>query len=369
MLNALFSGIKEQLRGFCRCCVMSNSSFLLPFFLTPLSWVYGIGVSLRGWLYDVGVFSSYESSLPVVSIGNVTAGGNGKTPLCLLVAQELRARGFSPVILSRGYGGRTRGPKRVYHSDTPASVGDEAILMFQSSVAPVYVARRRADGAQVIERDQAGDVIVLDDGFQHRALARDVDIVSVNAGSEDAVAEFCAGRLLPLGRFRERRTKALSRADIVVISERAVSEDSSGEGIDGRLLAVLPSSVKVYRSTLEADGVRFIHSSKALSPTEVVAFAAIANPEGFFTSLERLGFAVRDRVQFRDHHAFTEEDLQKLLTRAGQLPLVCTAKDAVKVNRLTASVRSHVAALHVRAKVLPSDAFATQIARMVKSKR
>lgn len=348
---------------------MGSSSFFLPFFLTPLSWIYRVVVALRGWLYDVGVLRSYVSSLPVVSIGNVTAGGNGKTPLCILVAQELRSRGFSPVILSRGYGGRTKGAKRVYHSDTPRTVGDEAILMFQSGIAPVYVARRRAEGAELIEREQAGDVIILDDGFQHRALARDVDIVSVYAGSDDSIVEFCSGYLLPLGRFREPRKEALARADIVVISERAVSGDVTGEGIDSRILALLPSTVKVYRSTLDAQGVRHIDSTQELAPTEVVAFAAIANPAGFFTSLEHLGFTLRERVEFGDHYAFTEQDIQKLRARAGELPLVCTVKDAVKLMQLPASCRAGVAALHVRAKVIPSDAFATQVARMVKSRK
>jgi tetraacyldisaccharide 4'-kinase len=239
--------------------------------------------------------------------------------------------------------------------------------MFQSGVAPVYVSRARAEGARLIELDQAGDVIVLDDGFQHRALARDVDIVAVYAGSDESISSFCRGELLPLGRFRERRNAALSRADIVVISERRISRTGMQDSIDSRLLAVLPTNTKVYRAILEAEAVQFIEDRDVLMPSAVVAFAGIANPEAFFTSLETLGFVVEQRFAFPDHHHFSQSDLEKMVSAANGLPLVCTQKDAVKVQRLAAHLRSRVAALNVRTKVLPADAFAVQIARMIQA--
>ena len=178
--------------------------------LRALARIYGAIVSVRGWLYDRGLLATYKSNLPVVSIGNVTAGGNGKTPLCLFVADALKAKGLRPAIVSRGYGGTVRGPHRVTDTDRPREVGDEPVLMARHG-HPVYIARRRVGAVKLIEREASADVIVLDDGLQHRSLCRDVDIVSIFAGTNEAVENFIKGELLPLGLFRDNRSIALTR--------------------------------------------------------------------------------------------------------------------------------------------------------------
>lgn len=330
--------------------------------------LYGGIVSVRGLLYDLGVLRQYRSKLPVVSVGNITAGGNGKTPLCLFLAGQLEARGMRPVILSRGYGGTEKGPYRVQLSDIPATVGDEPLLMAQAGVAPVYIARSRALGARQIERDSAGDVIILDDGFQHRALARNVDIVSIFAGTASSIEEFLEGRLLPAGLFREPRDRALKRASLFVISERKVVVGQEALGtLDERLLKVLPAGTSVYRAYFEAAGVHLLVSGETLAPGRVQAMAAIANPGTFFDSLEQLGFEIVQRTEYPDHSPFSEAEIRALLKRHPGLPILCTAKDAVKLHAMPTDIRQHVAVLSVKLKVVPADSFMVQVHRKLLS--
>lgn len=332
--------------------------------LTISSALYGGITSLRGWLYDHKFLRSYKSSLPVVSIGNITAGGNGKTPLCLFIAEELTKRGYRPAILSRGYGGRLRGPHKVTSADTPHDVGDEPILMARRGF-PVYVARSRVKGAQLIEREGGANVVLLDDGLQHRALCRDVDVVSIFAGTEKAVEDFIRGELLPLGMFREPRRRALRRASLVVVSERRVLSAGDLPAIDERLLRLLPVPSTVFRSYLELNGIHWMESEKALMPGTVGAFAGIANPEGFFRSLEELGFVVVARHAYPDHHAFSEIELREKMALHPELPFVCTEKDAVKLAGFDVALRERIAVLRVAARVVPGDAFLVQIERRI----
>jgi tetraacyldisaccharide 4'-kinase len=317
---------------------------------------------LRGSLYDLGIFRSYRSRIPVISIGNVTVGGNGKTPLALYLAAELAARGWRPVILSRGYGGRFKGPQRVSATNRVEDVGDEPLLMAQTGDSPVYIARSRAAGARLIESDASGDVILLDDGLQHRALARNLDIISIFAGNELAVTEFAKGELLPLGLFREVREVAM-----IVIAERRVVLDSKGLApIDTRLMNTLPVAATVYRSFFEASEVQHLTSAQPLGACRVNAFAGIANPDTFFESLEQLGYTLLGKNSFADHHAFSEVDLQKILAQYPGIPLVCTAKDAVKLAGMSVELRSQCAVMRVKLKVIPSDAFIVQIERKIR---
>lgn len=333
-------------------------------FLHLAACLYRGVVQARAALYDFGVVRPYRSRLPVISIGNVTAGGNGKTPLCLYVASECALRGLRPAILSRGYGGLEKGPYRVEASDSPRRVGDEPLLMAQSGIAPVYISRARARGARLIEAHGLADVIILDDGFQHRGLARDVDIVSVFAGNPEAVEDFIEGKLLPEGRFREPRDRALRRASLIVVSERSVlPEGGALPPIDERLLKALPRGVAVYRAYFEASSAVSLESGQPIPRGPVHAFAAIANPEGFYDSLARLGYTLLSKTSFPDHHEFSRRDVEGLLAKASGLPLVCTSKDAVKLRAMGASCVSGCGVLDVRVKVVPTDAFMVHIQR------
>ena len=328
------------------------------------SLLYGVVTSIRGWMYDRRLLRSYGSSIPVISVGNVTAGGNGKTPLCMLLVEELRRRGYRPAVLSRGYGGKLRGPHRVVSSDSPEQVGDEPVLMASAGI-PVFVSRRRVRGIKMIEAQGEFNVVVLDDGFQHRALRRNVDIVSIFAGSERAIEEFVRGALLPAGLFRERRDSALKRASMVVVSFRSVINTDELPAVDPRLLRLLSASAPVFRSYLKNAGVKSLSDGSRVEPQRVCALAAIANPEGFFQSLERQGFVLEAKFPFPDHHQFSEGEVLELLNQHPQTRFVCTAKDAVKLKGCSRQVLERFAVLHVKAQVVPSDAFFTQVERLL----
>lgn len=336
--------------------------------LKGLSLLYGAITRARNALYGCGALRSYASALPVISVGNLTVGGNGKTPLCLYLVEELRLRGLKPVILSRGYGGRLKGPYRVRPTDSARDVGDEPLLMAIASGGPVVVARSRAHGARMIESEKLGDVIVLDDGFQHRALGRDLDIISMFAGSEDALDAFVKGELLPLGRFREDRDGGLQRAGLFVVSYRNVVP--SGEEmpvVDARVLSLIPPGVTVFRAAYEFLEVRALQSGSAVTPRKIHAFAGIANPQGFFSSLERVGYAVEARHEFPDHYAFTEDELSRLVDANPGVLFVCTEKDAVKIRGMSERIVAAFAEFRVRLKVMPSDAFIVAVMRSIQN--
>jgi tetraacyldisaccharide 4'-kinase len=331
-----------------------------------LSVLFGFITSARNSLYDTGILRRYVSSLPVVSVGNLTVGGNGKTPLCLYLIEALKGRGLNPVILSRGYGGSLKGPHIVQPSDSPKAVGDEPLLMALTGGVPVVIARSRAEGARLIERERLGDVIILDDGFQHRRLARQVDIISAFLGTPASVNDFVAGELLPLGRFREDRDAGLSRSSLFVASlRRVVSAGAEIPPIDERALARIPAGVPVFRSGYEWIDVRSLKDGAGVSPRPVHAFAGIANPQGFYDSLVETGFEVVKRFEFSDHYAFSEAEVARLVEENPEALFVCTEKDSVKIREMSERIRSAFAEFRVRLKVVPADAFVVSILRAI----
>ncbi|MCB0339563.1 MAG: tetraacyldisaccharide 4'-kinase, partial [Bdellovibrionales bacterium] len=210
-------------------------------------------MDIRNWLFDNKVFSIYKSNLPVICVGNLSAGGNGKTPLVRMIVSELQKIGMQPVVVSRGYGGKIKGPYKVSVSDTPIDVGDEA-LIYAGDGVPTVIGRSRVAAVKFVESNKVGNVVVLDDGFQHRWLARDLNIVTVNCATDSDVEAFLVGHLLPLGRFRENRDRALSRADMIVFARRSLS-DGDGD-IDPRLVPFGKKVGLYYSSAFSAP--RFI---------------------------------------------------------------------------------------------------------------
>lgn len=326
--------------------------------LQLLSVLYGAVVRLRSWCFDRGVTARYTSSIPVISIGNLTAGGNGKTPLTMALATELRARALSPVVLTRGYGGNIRGPRLLTGSERPSETGDEPLLMARAGFR-VVISRSRVDGARMIERERLGDVIILDDGFQHRALNRSLDILAIDVSSPEAIERFLAGRLLPAGRFREPRDSGLARAQMVVLTDRGFRRIPQREQ-DSRVLALLPRSLQIYRSAVELREISNSKGERLSAPAAVVAFCAIANPDPFFSTLEEAGFTVLDRVTFPDHHNFSVHELRALRDRFLGAPLVCTEKDLVKLDD------PEVFAARISTRISPLDAFSVQVLRAIK---
>ena len=304
-----------------------------------LSFIYEKVTDLRNTLYDRGVFHTASLNARVISIGNLTTGGTGKTPLTALVANSLSAHGSPVCILTRGYG-RKESRKRVLVSDGKNALADADA----GGDEPVELARNLQERAIVIadaDRLSAGEwavrrfgtaVFVLDDGFQHRKLKRDLDIVCI-----DATDPFGGGELLPAGRLREP-LKGLQRADIAMITRADLVRHI--DTIKADLLEINP---KLDIFTCRTRIKRLIGSNDAANNGEQLAavhegrsyaFCGIGNPESFFELLRRGGYTLADTQIFKDHHRFTEDDIERIADEArlsGASALLTTAKDAERL--------------------------------------
>jgi len=279
--------------------------------LSPLGALYG-WVARRRY---AGV-APYRSRLPVICIGNLTAGGTGKTPLALHLCGRLRARGLRPAVLTRGYGGRLAGPHWVAKEDGAEAVGDEPLLLAQA--APTLVARDRAAGARAIEGAAAADVIVMDDGLQNPQLAKDLTLAVV-----DGTRGLGNGRVMPAGPLRAPLTFQLGLVGAVVINERA---PGAGDVVAASLRARFGGPI--LRCATVADG-----DTGWLRGQRVVAWAGIGAPQRFFTLLRSLGADLAETAAFGDHQRLGESDAQRLLALARRhgAALVSTAKDLARL--------------------------------------
>lgn len=270
--------------------------------LRPLSWLFAVLAALRRLSYRVGLRRTGRVPIPVVVVGNLSVGGSGKTPLVAHLVVALGAAGFAPGIVSRGYGGRQDGPRRIAADADPADCGDEPVWLAQTTGRPVAVGRDRLRAAQLLTGDC--DVIVADDGLQHYAFGRDIEIAVI-----DGESGLGNGRLLPAGPLREPRSR-LQRVDHVAVR-------------DGDWPGASRYRVVADRARNLADGRE--RELAAWAGETVHAVAAIGVPGRFFAQLEDRGIEVI-RHAFADHHAFTPSDLD---FGDGQAILM-TAKDAVK---------------------------------------
>ena len=298
--------------------------------LAPLGALYGLAGRRR-----IAGTVPRKVGVPVVCVGNLVAGGAGKTPVGLALIAALQARGVVVHALTRGHGGREAGPLAVDpRRHTAADVGDEALLL--AGAAPCWVARDRLAGAERAVAAGAG-AIVMDDGFQNPALHKELSIIVA-----DGAVGFGNGRLVPAGPLRERVADGLSRADALVV----LGEDRHG-------VAVLAGGLPVLEARLEPDP----EAASLLAGRDVLAFAGIGRPEKFFATLEALGARIAERVPFADHHPYRPAEVAALIDRAaglGALP-VTTAKDAV---RLPPELRTKVAVLPVSVRWTDDSALA-----------
>jgi tetraacyldisaccharide 4'-kinase len=286
--------------------------------LSPIGALYGASVA---WKRDHA--QPYRSKAKVVCIGNLTVGGAGKTPIAIAIAALLLQRGQKTMFLSRGYGGKERGPIRVNLAhDAAEQVGDEPLLL--AAAAPVVVARNRQNGAQMADAARA-DIIVMDDGHQNFALAKDLSFVVV-----DAANGFGNGRIVPAGPLRESVAQGLARVDAVILV------GSGNPPLDGFSGPVLRAHLKPA-------------PEEAIGGKRVVAFAGIGRPEKFFATLADLGADIVEENGFADHHSYTAAELARLKARARNAGaiLMTTEKDFV---RLSPADRDGIAVLPVTAQ-------------------
>jgi tetraacyldisaccharide 4'-kinase len=298
--------------------------------LWPLSLPYAAASLVRAAAYKSHILPVRRLEAVVISVGNITVGGTGKTPMVLWIAERLAAEGKRTGILTRGYGGDTANSK-TSRGNPPGSTSDEVQLMkarVDSRVEFGVGADRFATGRHLVRRGV--NWLVLDDGFQHLQLARDVNIVLI-----DATDPFGGGRVLPAGLLREPRP-ALSRADIIVItrSDHAPAVEA---------LIQRYSRAPIFYAQTRLEGVRSFYDGQwggRLAPEEkrpLFAFCGIGNPSAFVADLRRWGFEVVGQRFFPDHHRYTpadEDSVTKAAIAAGATGLVCTEKDVHKLNQL-----------------------------------
>lgn len=282
----------------------------LAWALLPVSLVYGLALRVREGLYRAGVLKTERSRVPVVVVGNVVAGGAGKTPVVMALAEQLVARGLKAGVVSRGHGRRTGDGRAVTPGSDPAEVGDEPLLVATRCRVPVYVAARRAQAVQMLlQAHPETQVVLSDDGLQHRAMARDLEICVFDPRGVGN------GWLLPAGPLREPWPRAV---DLVL-------RDARTPGIEG---FVLRRQLAGY--AWRADGGR-IDLQALASAGECAALAGVAQPHAFFAQLRAAGLRLRETWALPDHHDFGEPGPWS----STPLPLLCTEKDAVKLWRHT----------------------------------
>ena len=339
--------------------------------LSPLGWAYEMGMAARGSLYRRGIFQTRQIPIPVICVGNLSMGGTGKTPMVEFVVRRLQAAGHRPGIVSRGYGREGSPAQLVLVSDgqTPTATvadartaGDEpALLARQLPGVPVAVCSDRVKAATTLMQKCGCDCIVLDDGFQHLAIARDADIVLLNATRNLAQQRVC-----PAGDLREPPT-ALGRASAVVHTRVGSSSDhaAANSALVRELFPKLPQFQARFVSDhfTSADG----HDLPQFPTGPAVACAGIAHPDQFFESLRALGITVYP-LPLRDHVRYDSATLEKITRVArdhGTNDIIITAKDAVKINPSALPAPLRLLVLRQRVELEPLAEFDSFLHRAV----
>ncbi len=281
--------------------------------------VYGAVMRLRNLLFTIGILRSRAVSVPVISVGNITTGGTGKTPLVIWLCNYLREKGLHSSILTRGY------------KTHPDQIADEPALLAKAcGDTDVIVNSNRIAGAKKAISVHQTQVLVLDDGFQHRKLKRDLDIVAI-----DATCPFGYGRVLPAGMLREPKS-GLTRADAVIItrSDQVDAESMRQLERDIRQIApTIPISKSIHKHTPAVTYQNAKLELEELSSKKIFAFCGIGNPNAFFRCLEQNDLSLAGTQTFDDHHAYTQEEMKQIFKRArscGADTILCTQKDWVK---------------------------------------
>jgi len=319
-------------------------------FFSPL---YSAAMRIRGALYSTGIFATTRLPLPVVSVGNLTLGGTGKTPMVIYLARLLARHGVRVGIVSRGYGGQNRQPVALVSDGqrvllAPAEAGDEPVLLARELPGvPVLISRARANGGRYLAQQGFAGTVILDDGFQHLALARDLDLVLFASG-----VPVWRDWVFPGGMLREPPS-ALRRADCCVITGacgRDAEDDVPLRRWLGRHCPGLPVFMGQYLPVALYDQAQRRVALSELAGVPLFAFCGIANPQAFQRTLAGR-FLIKGWEIFADHHPFSDADMEVLVRRAaaaGCAALITTEKDYVKVQSLRFSLPIWVLAVELR---------------------
>ncbi len=283
-----------------------DKNHLFYLVLIPLSWLFAIIIVLRRFLYRVGLLRSYALPVPVVVVGNINMGGSGKTPVVIWLVNQLKAQGYQPGVISRGYGAKVTQPTSVQADSLPSVVGDEPVLIAQKTGCPVYVSVDRVEaGKYLLKQHPACDIIISDDGLQHYRLQRQIEIAVVDQQTQQSQ------HLLPAGPLRESHARLASVDAVILNGNVNVKDGYPMELVSGDFYNLLNPDLK--------------QSVSYFKDKDVAAMAGIGKPERFFQQLQSLGLKF-SQWPFNDHQAFTRQDLSTIACDA----LIMTEKDAVK---------------------------------------
>ena len=310
--------------------------------MSPLSHLYGFATELRNRLYDRGLLRQRRLSQPVISVGNLSVGGSGKTPFVILLGELLKSRNVCFDVLSRGYGRSTRGVLAVDPNGSPEDFGDEPALLARRLACPVIVGESRYLAGLFAEKPSPR-LHILDDGFQHRSLARDFDIVLL---TPDDLSD----RLLPEGRLREPLT-SLRRADAVVVT----------------------AQTERYQLPVTADRIWTIRRGVSIAnpPRNPVVFCGIARPQNFLDQLRHSGIRESATQLFRDHHKYSDPDIRGLIRlreESHSAGFITTEKDAINLGPRLSQL-DHVAIAQVTMELDQPDAALDTLFRVVQARR
>ena len=331
--------------------------------LTPFSLAFSLAVRTRNVSYDLGILPAVRVPLSVISIGNLTVGGTGKTPLTLWLAHTLQQHGHTVGIITRGYKGTATGPTLVGRDGTPLAtpveVGDEAVMLARRFAGIVIAGRDRVAAARFAHQHFALDVVILDDGFQHRRLHRDVEIVLLSAQGPTNTW------LLPAGPFREPLT-SMYRAHALVLSKRTGIQEHSPSLFFARNTQ---HATPVFHADLvptaliqaSPQGQWLEQPLSILTGKRVMAVTAIANPQPFYSAIQERGAELVQVVEFPDHHSYTHSEWQKLVQQSSSVDaLLTTEKDLVKLEHFTPTI-NRLLALRVDLQLELAEAFLSAV--------
>ena len=336
--------------------------------LTPLSALYAVALALRSrWWHGM----ARTAPVTTISVGNLTVGGNGKTPFTLFLATRLRQRGYRVAIVSRGYGRRASPQAAILVADggavfmDAAAAGDEPAMMAHAFDGPIAVARRRLDAITMLAARAPLDVIILDDAFQHQRLRRDLDLVLIATPRGTG-----NGWLLPAGPLREPLS-ALRRADaVILVAPEAPQRASSDYALAPALRAMLTTRPALHarirpRALVRASAGGWIESPLDLNGKRVAVVSGLAAPDGFAAMLRELGAELVETLEYPDHHRYSPADWRAILRIADRTELVLTTeKDLVKLEGFSPALASLYA---VRLEIVMDEADESQLLARVTS--
>ncbi len=277
---------------------------ILPWLLLPIAGIYWVIITIRKWFYQKKIYKTYKASIPVIVVGNLTLGGTGKTPLVIALTKYLQQCGFKPGVISRGYGAKSKNfPAVIDDTKTVMEVGDEPFLIYKNTKVPVVIDPVRARAAKALEQQFNCSVILCDDGLQHYALERDIEIVLV-----DTQRKFGNGFLFPAGPLRES-VKRLRDVDFILCNGKKIYQNS-------------------FTMTLSADAIKNLATDEMVpisffKDKPLIAIAGIGNPQRFFDTLTQLGLKFK-KQPMPDHYAYRQSDFDD------NTLYLMTEKDAVK---------------------------------------